>query len=175
MCEGDSQAQNPGTVDDILVSQIAAIDGVETPRQVANLSRAQRNGYLGRMSERAILSGNLELMTADSSYVDALEDQQSLKGHINLWHRVAIDSVALDHTPDPDIEDYSPSQGGPTRTSRALAMVQVTVFDALNSIEQRYQPYSGLFENSADASRHAAVAYAAHNQLLHCIRNSNSA
>ena len=134
-------------------------------REVSNLTRAQRNGYLGRVSERVIASGNLDVMGSVSTYIDFFDDIRSLKEHIRLWHRVAIDSIALDHTPDPDIDDYSPSQGGPTRTSRAMAMVQISVFDALNSIEQSYQPYTGLFDGYEQASGHAAVAYAAYSEL----------
>jgi hypothetical protein len=44
-------------------------------------------------------------------------------------------------------------------------MVQIAVFDALNSINQDYQPYTEIFEGYEDASSHAAVAYAAYNTL----------
>ncbi len=134
-------------------------------REVSNLSRAQRSGYLGRVSESVIASGNLQVMGSVSTYADFFDDSQSVKEHIRLWHRVAIDSIALDHTPDPDNDDYSPSQGGPTRTSRAMAMVQISVFDALNSIEKRYQPYTGIFDGFEQASPHAAIAHAAHSEL----------
>lgn len=134
-------------------------------REDSTLSRSQRNGYLGRVSERAMQSGNLDVLGSVSSYSSFFNDRESLKEHISLWHRVSIDSVALDHTPDPDIDDYSPSQGGPTRTSRALAMVQVSVFDALNSIDSEYQPYSDLFSGYENASRHSAVAYATYSSL----------
>jgi hypothetical protein len=135
-------------------------------REVSRLSNIQRSGYIGEMSESIILSGNLDVLRSVSSYADFFEDEESLKEHIKLWHRVAIDSVALDHTPDPNIENYSPSQGGPTRTSRALAIVQIAVFDALNSIEQEYQAYTRVFEGYQSASEHTAVAYAAYNSLV---------
>lgn len=141
-------------------------DNNQGSRQVSKLSKVQRSGYLGEVSESVILSGNLEVLESVSTYTDFFDDIESLKEHVKLWHLVAIDSVALDHTPDPDIEDYSPSQGGPTRTSRALAMVQIAVFDALNSIEQEYQPYTAIYEDYQGASEHAAAAYAAYNTLI---------
>jgi hypothetical protein len=139
--------------------------GENTSKEVSKLSATQRNGYLGRVSESVILSGNLKRLQSSSDSGDAFEYIDSLKDRVEYWHIIAIDSVALDHTPDPDIDDYSPSQGGPTRTSRALAMVQIAVFDALNSINQDYQPYTEIFEGYEDASSHAAVAYAAYNTL----------
>ena len=136
--------------------------GDRSPR----FSNAQRNGYLGRISNRVILSGNLSALESIQIYSNFYVDDRSLKEHIQLWHRVAIDSVALDHTPDPNIEDYSPSQGGPTRTSRALAMVQIAVFDSLNSIDPVYSPYTQAVEGYSSASEHAAVAYAAYTTLV---------
>ena len=138
----------------------------ERQDRAPRFSNIQRSGYLGRVSNRVILSGNLSALGSVETYQNFYTDAESLKQHIQLWHRVAIDSVALDHTPDPNIEDYSPSQGGPTRTSRALAMVQIAVFDALNSIDTEYNPYTATVDGYENASTHAAVAYAAYTTLI---------
>lgn len=134
-------------------------------RDSARLSRVQRSGYLGKVSEDVILSGNLDNLRSSTSMDDFYDDIESLKERVQYWHIIAMDSVALDHTPDPSDETYSPSQGGPTRTSRALAMVQLAVFDALNSIDGGYQPYLTELDGYEDASVHTAVAYAAYGTL----------
>src|SRR6516164_4314557 len=55
---------------------------------------------------------------------------------------------------------------GPTRSSRALAIEHVAMFDAWNSIHREYTPYLVQAPNSAFASDVAAVAQAAHDTLL---------
>jgi hypothetical protein len=75
------------------------------------------------------------------------------------WNTVAIDAGAVDHS------GGTPSQGGPTRTARALAIVQTAVFDAVNAIDRQYQPYAVPRRAPRDASSKAAVAQAAHDTL----------
>src|SRR5215470_15902117 len=54
--------------------------------------------------------------------------------------------------------------------SRALAMAQTAVHDALNAIDRRYEPYT--FDGSApDALADAAVATAAHDALVAAVFN----
>src|SRR5262249_17495083 len=69
------------------------------------------------------------------------------------WNAVALDAVkndyALGHTPD---------QGGPTRDSRALAIVHAAIFDAVNSIDGQYSPYLTAAPNPKGASLDAPVA-----------------
>ena len=57
-------------------------------------------------------------------------------------------------------------QGGPTRTSRAFAIVSVAMFDALNSISHRYEPYFTELTGYNSASQMAAVSTAARDTLL---------
>lgn len=94
----------------------------------------------------------------------AAADATARLGH---WNGVAIDASGLDHTP------VSPGEGrvfgeqlGPTRASRAMAIVHIAMFDALNAIEGRYDGYSGLPTVSAATSGDAAVAQAAHDTLV---------
>jgi hypothetical protein len=59
--------------------------------------------------------------------------------------------------------------GTPTPTvffTRAYSLTQIAVFDALNSIEHRYEPYVIELAAPANASREAAVARAAHDVLV---------
>lgn len=77
---------------------------------------------------------------------------------ILYWNQIALKTVAQDSTGMPPKAD----QGGPTRTSRALAIVHLAMYDALNSIAQIYQPYvSGLPTPPAGASIDAAIGEAA--------------
>jgi len=96
--------------------------------------------------------------------IEALEARCLLSGGdvILRWNAVALDAVkadyALGHTPD---------QGGPTRDSRALAIVHAATFDAVNSIDGRFTPYLTTAPHARGASRDAAVAAAAHDTLVH--------
>ena len=49
----------------------------------------------------------------------------------------------------------------PPAAQRAVAMVQVAMFDAVNSIERRYRPYLAQFPAAPTASKEAAAATAA--------------
>ena len=53
--------------------------------------------------------------------------------------------------------------------SRALAMVHLAMFDALNAIDRRYASYATPLAPSPDASREAAAAAAAHEVLVRLI------
>lgn len=50
--------------------------------------------------------------------------------------------------------------------TRPYAMVHVAIFDAINSIERRYQPYHARVNAAEGASPEAAVAQAAHDVLV---------
>lgn len=90
------------------------------------------------------------------------------------WHAVMLNANALDHTPDflETLEEFNARGGigdqqGPTRNSRAFAIIQIAVYDAVNSFSQKYEPFSrGLRRAPAGASRDAAIAYAAHTALV---------
>ncbi|WP_437979495.1 vanadium-dependent haloperoxidase [Sorangium sp. So ce117] len=76
------------------------------------------------------------------------------------WNDVALDTVAN----DPIVESEA-DQFGPTRVSRALAIVHAAIFDSVNSIAPRYEPYLEPPFEMPDASIDAAVAAAAHDTL----------
>ena len=82
------------------------------------------------------------------------------------WSDVAWSAIAVDHTP-PVIAatNFSAEQLGPTRSSRALAIVHIAIYDALNAILKRYPSYSGELPAYADSSLDAAIAQAAHDTL----------
>lgn len=85
---------------------------------------------------------------------------------VNEWNRIAVDASGLDHTPASEgpAHDFG-HQLGPCRASRAMAIVHVAMFEALNAIERRYPSYLGLPEMTDEASLRAAIAQAARDTL----------
>ena len=82
------------------------------------------------------------------------------------WNDIAIDASGLDHTPvRPGERRIFGEQLGPGRASRAIAIVHIAIFDAVNAIVGRYQPYTSLTPVSAPTSMEAAIAQAAHDTL----------
>jgi hypothetical protein len=82
------------------------------------------------------------------------------------WNEVAINSSGLDHTPVPlgDPRIFG-EQLGPARAARAIAIVHVAIFEAINSIKGGYQSYAGVPRANPRASVDAAIAQAAHDTL----------
>jgi membrane-associated phospholipid phosphatase len=86
---------------------------------------------------------------------------------IAFWNEAAQRANALDHTPAiVSGAALEAEQLGPTRTSRAMAIVQIAVYDAVNAILRRYPGYSGPLPAFADSSQDAAIAQAAHDTLV---------
>lgn len=78
------------------------------------------------------------------------------------WNDLACHAVAVDHTGT----FGAPDQGGPTRASRAMAIVHVAMFDAANAVEPTAESYAYRIREDDDASLDAAVATAAHDTLV---------
>jgi hypothetical protein len=77
------------------------------------------------------------------------------------WNAVAIQ---VDQTSYSGFDDND--QSGPTRSSRALAIEHVAMFDAYNSIHLDYTPYLTQVPDAQGASDVAAVAQAAHDTIV---------
>lgn len=89
-----------------------------------------------------------------AAQIQSLEDRQLLAAAIvHSWNDVTLQAI----------RDVRPA---PPMGSRALAMVSTAVFDAVNSIDGRYQSYSGVPAVSPLASVDAAVANAARDVLV---------
>ena len=85
---------------------------------------------------------------------------------VKHWNHVAIDSSGVDHTRvQPGESRVFGEQYGPTRASRAMAIVHVALFEAVNAITGRYESYVGLPQVADDTSLKAAIAQAAHDTL----------
>jgi hypothetical protein len=93
------------------------------------------------------------------------EDERGLAAVVR-WNAIAIDASGLDHTPVTAGEDrVFGEQLGPGRSSRAMAIVHIAIFDALNAIVGGYRSYTGLGPAHGNVSMSAAIAQAAHDTL----------
>lgn len=85
---------------------------------------------------------------------------------VHHWNQIAIDASGLDHTPVvPGENRVFGEQLGPGRAARAMAIVHIAIFDAINAIHGGYTSYSGLPRAKGNTSMKAAIAQAAHDTL----------
>src|ERR1051325_8171870 len=77
------------------------------------------------------------------------------------WNGVALDVNRISYS-----GGVVNDQLGPTRSSRALAIVHAAMFDAWNSINNKFTPYLTTAPNANNANDTAAVAQAAHDTLV---------
>jgi len=62
----------------------------------------------------------------------------------------------------------------PVVSTRSLAIVQVSVFDAVNGIERRYEPIHADMAAPRGASKRAAAVQAAYASLLHLLPSQSA-
>jgi hypothetical protein len=86
---------------------------------------------------------------------------------LRYWNQIAVNASGLDHTPlaPGEIRVFG-EQLGPGRASRAMAIVHIAIFDAVNAIEGGYKSYTGLRSARNGTSVDAAIAQAAHDTLV---------
>lgn len=84
------------------------------------------------------------------------------------WNEIAINASGLDHTPvAPGENRVFGEQLGPGRSSRAMAIVHIAIFDSVNAIAGGYRSYAvGLRPFGQPASMDAAIAKAAADTLV---------
>lgn len=86
---------------------------------------------------------------------------------VNEWNGIAVDASGLDHAPSHQGELHTfGHQLGPCRASRAMAIVHVAMFEAVNSIVGTHTSLLGLPRATAEASPSAAMAQAARDTLV---------
>src|SRR5215469_4874151 len=86
-----------------------------------------------------------------------------------LWNEIALDTTAIDHTPL-TVGDARPRWGeqfGPGRTSRAMAIVHIAMFEVVNAVTRRFVTYAHV-EPARDRnlSLDRGIAQAAHDTLV---------
>src|SRR5881398_388766 len=86
---------------------------------------------------------------------------------LHRWNVIAINATGLDHTPvAPGENRVFGEQLGPGRSSRAMAIVHIAIFDAVNALLGGYHSYAGVSAPQGAASMDAAVSQAAHDTLV---------
>lgn len=83
------------------------------------------------------------------------------------WNEIAIDASGLDHTPVAPRENrVFGEQLGPCRAARAMAIVHIAMFDAVNAVVGEYESYTGVRAPNGPLSLPAAISQAAHDTLV---------
>ena len=92
---------------------------------------------------------------------------RDLLAHVLFWNKVAVDASGLDHTPVAAGENrVFGHQLGPGRSSRAMAIVHIAMFDSISAATGGLQSYTGIPRARERTSVSAAVAQAAHDTLV---------
>jgi hypothetical protein len=95
-----------------------------------------------------------------------ISELRNCKDDVLRWNQIAIDASGLDHTPTRPGETRAFGQQlGPGRSSRAMAIVHIAMYDAIASITRAYKPYSALPSVPIYSDIAAAVAKAAFDTL----------
>src|SRR2546430_9031105 len=86
---------------------------------------------------------------------------------VHRWNAIAINASGLDHTPvaPGELRTFG-EQLGPTRASRAMAIVHIAIFEWINAVLGGYESYGGIQWENPPVSLDAAVAQAAHDTLV---------
>ena len=92
---------------------------------------------------------------------------QAARSWVHHWNAIAIDASGLDHTPVETGEQRVFGENlGPGRSSRAMAITHIAIFDAVNAIVGGYRSYTGLDPAPDGTSMRAAIAQAARDTLV---------
>jgi PAP2 superfamily len=85
-----------------------------------------------------------------------------------MWNEIALATTAIDHTPiQPGENRVFGEQYGPTRASRAMAIVHIAMFEAVNATSHSYESYTGLPPAKSPVSLDCAIAQSAHDALTY--------
>jgi hypothetical protein len=90
------------------------------------------------------------------------------RARILRWNEIAMDVTALDHTPPlPGDTRTFREQFGPGREAKALAVVHIAIFDAVNAATgNRFRSYTGLPAVQGPTGVNVAIAKAAHDTMV---------
>jgi hypothetical protein len=85
---------------------------------------------------------------------------------VRHWNEMAINASGLDHTPvAPGENRVFGEQVGPVRAARAMGIVHIAIFEAVNAIEHTYKSYVAITPAQPNTSMNCAIAQAAHDTL----------
>jgi hypothetical protein len=138
---------------------------VRQQQSVAELAHGDR----GQATDRDFLGPQFERHPHHRHFSPAPRERRftSAADTLRYWNRVAVDTSGVDHTPVSAGEGrIFGEQLGPGRASRAMAIVHIAIFDAVNAFDGRYRSYTGSRPAPRGASLDAAIAQAAHDTLV---------
>jgi hypothetical protein len=104
---------------------------------------------------------------APSKFPNTANKSGNSADRVRHWNETAINASGLDHTPvQPGENRVFGEQVGPVRSARAMAIVHIAVFEAVNAIDGHCKSYLGIAPNTfPDTSMNCAIAQAAHDTL----------
>jgi membrane-associated phospholipid phosphatase len=120
------------------------------------------------LNKDAVYSKEVSSSAAIQAQIKAMIEGKSSKAsnstldRLLLWNGIMLDANALDHTPS---SGFAGDQQGPTRNSRAFAIVSIAVFDAVNAFDKKFASYNAMATAPRGASKDAAIAQAAYTTL----------
>lgn len=104
-----------------------------------------------------------KLIRGHRTRFEQLETRALMTGDSILhWNAISLQAEANDKSGTFGTADAP----GPTGASRALAVVHVAMFDAINSIKGKYEPFLMMVSGAKGANIDAAVGQAAHDTLV---------
>ena len=118
--------------------------------------------YLGNSANATSFSDFFGPRFSPQKNAPVVQAPKNAVDSIHRWNQIAIDASGLDHDP------RSPAFGaqlGPGRSSHAMAIVHIAIFDSVNAVLGGYQSYTGIQPAKSPVSLDAAVAQAAHDTL----------
>jgi len=105
--------------------------------------------------------------TALKAAANPKDGSRKKTGPVRRWNEIAINASGLDHTPvAPGENRIFGEQIGPCRSSRAMAIVHIAMFDLMNSFVGGYQSFTGIRAPKGPHSVKAAISQAAHDTLI---------
>ncbi|MFN8611869.1 MAG: phosphatase PAP2 family protein [Vulcanimicrobiota bacterium] len=107
---------------------------------------------------------NSQFVGAPSSISGVSNNPGNTVNSLNVvarWNRIAIDASGFDHS-----QIGARQQLGPTRSSRAMAIVHIAMHDAIQAIQRRYDTFLPQPGAPTRASAEAAAVQAAHDTLV---------
>lgn len=141
----------------LCVAALASIASLRAPPALAHGDPSGVRDKLGPLFRAAPNGAGRHAQRPDA---DARTDA------VRRWNRIAIDASGLDHTPVAAGETrVFGEQLGPGRSARAMAIVHIAIFDAVNAIHGGHLGYAHTTPARDGASLEAAVAQAAHDTL----------
>jgi hypothetical protein len=147
----------------------SAFGASQAPLRDSTISyRRQQGSSLRGHGVALVLAGLLGLAAcgSDEPAPSASTAPLGSTSWVRHWNHIAIDASGLDHTAvAPGETRVFGEQYGPGRASRAMAIVHIAIFDAVNAIAGGYQSYTGIAPAPAGTAMKAAIAQAAHDTL----------